>query len=322
MEPTNKAESLAGDVGPISPVTTEPEVVELRPIENFRVCPACLVTNSADDLYCTACGAALAGDPEPREPVNAAPTNRPVEADSGSRVGTSSPTEGSWPAAVAEPVMPHPDVYLNRASELTRPVKRRWPLVILGIFAAAATAVALTFVFLWHSQSQRASRLETTLNATRADLAQMRIALQSTQERLLSTTSLADKRRTVLLQAQDVLGKVDSLLSSVDNIQARARDIQSQRDSFTADSDTLTSTMITLGNYLIRTDPGYIDGTYLQGLISDANYELSVVRDDEASLGAADGQYNSASSGFGTKADAFSSSVRNLQKQLKGATTK
>jgi uncharacterized protein YoxC len=197
---------------------------------------------------------------------------------------------------------------------------RRWQLVFLAILAVAGAAIALTFVILWQSQSQRAARLQVTLNSTRADLAQMRIALQSTQERLSSTTSLANKRRAVLLQAQDVLGKVDSLLSSVDNIQSRARDIQSQRDRFTADSDTLTSTMITLGNYLIRTDPGYIDGTYLQGLIDDANYELSSVREDEASLGAADSQYNSASSGFGAKADAFSSSVRGLQKQLKGAT--
>jgi hypothetical protein len=78
--------------------------------------------------------------------------------------------------------------------------------------------------------------------------------------------------------------------------------------------------MITLGNYLIQTDPSYIDRTYLQGLINDANYQLSIVRDDEASLGVADGEYNSATSGFGNKADAFASSVRSLQKQLKGAT--
>jgi hypothetical protein len=80
--------------------------------------------------------------------------------------------------------------------------------------------------------------------------------------------------------------------------------------------------MITLGNYLIQTDPAYINTTYESQLIDTANADLASVRADQASLGSYDTGYGAASDRFGRHADAFTQAVRNLQKQLQAVATK
>lgn len=298
----------AGHVGEGSTeAATDGDVVELRPIGDLLVCASCLVSNSAADAFCTACGL-------PLRPAVTADDDRSAE----SSYEVSDVVRTGWLAPdVASSVTQTSPV---RAPEpITASRVRRWPLLLTVLIGVAALAAAVTFGLLWRSATSQASRTEATLDVSQANLHTTEGALRDATAKLAAVTSLSDRRKAVLLQAQDVLAKVDPLLSSVDDIQSKATAIQAQRDTFTGDSDTLTQTMITLGNYVIQTDPAYIDQTYLQQLIDSANSELATVRTDEANLSGSDNGYTTASSGFGNKADAFSASVRSLQKQLKTA---
>ena len=299
----------AGHVGDDSPeaAAAEGDVVELRPVGELLVCATCLVSNSATDAFCTACGTAL-------RPAGIAEGDHIAE----SRLDASGVTQTGWPAADALPAAAQTTQVLAREPVPVTRV-RRWPLRLAVVIGVAALAAAVTFGLLWRSATAQVGRTEANLDVSQATLRTTEGTLRDTSAKLAAVTSVSDRRKTVLLQAQDVLAKVDPLLSSVDDIQSKATAIQAQRDTFTSDSDTLTQTMITLGNYVIQTDPSYIDQTYLQQLIDSANSELATVRVDEANLSGADSGYTTASSGFGNKANAFSASVRSLQKQLKTA---
>jgi hypothetical protein len=296
----------AGHVGEGSTeAVTVVDVVELRPVGELLVCASCLVSNSAADAFCTACGS-------PLRPVVTAEDDRSAEPP----YEVSDIVRTGWLDADVAPSVTQTTQVLA-PEPMTASRSRRWPLLLAVLLGVAALAAAVIFGLLWRSATSHASHTEAKLDVSQANLRTTAAALRDTSAKLAAVTSLSDRRKAVLLQAQDVLAKVDPLLSSVDDIQGKATAIQAQRDIFTGDSDTLTQTMITLGNYVIQTDPAYIDQTYLQQLIDSANSELATVRTDEANLSGSDSGYTTASSGFGNKANAFSASVRSLQKQLK-----
>ena len=281
----------------------EADVVELRPIENLRVCAECLVSNAADDEFCTACGAALQGTSVvPTEATQDAPLER---AAPGVPLGES----GEWTSSASKR-----DRRLSTFSQGSR-----W-VVVTGVASiAAGLAGTAAFAVLWNNESGRADRLTTTLAATEADLSATEGRLKQTERQLDAATSLAERRRNLLVQTRGVLGRVDALLSSVDNIQGRARDIQDARYAFSNDADALIATLVTLANYLIDTESDYLSYYYLNTLIDEANGELDVVRSDQYRLSEQDSAYDTASRKFGTQADGFSKAVRDLQRQLKAA---
>jgi hypothetical protein len=168
-------------------------------------------------------------------------------------------------------------------------------------------------------EASHASDLRSTLGATRADLAATQSNLQRANAKLVAANSLAERRRDVLLQAKDVLGKVDPLLSSVDNIQSKAGALGSDGSTISGDAESFIGTVSSLVNYLINADPNYIDYTWVNNEIDAANGELYTIRADESVLGGGNTAYTNASAGFGSKADAFTQSVRRLQKQLNRA---
>ncbi len=117
-----------------------------------------------------------------------------------------------------------------------------------------------------------------------------------------------------------MLLQVEPLLSSVDELQNLAAKIRDGRDSFASASGSLVGDLIDLGNYLIRTDPAYIDFYYMNSLIDEINGEISSVRYYSSALDDYDGSYLGASTRFDTRATGFTSAVRALQKQLREVT--
>ncbi len=294
-------------------VPADERVVELRPIASRGVCPACFVSNSASDVYCTGCGTTLSAD---------APRDSGVADPDGTAAGVTLPLPAPLPAehavklsntAVETPVRPQ-----HAATSQSQ----RWPLLLVGLLAVAAAAGAVAFALLWRSQSRHVDRVQARLEATQNDLSRVETSLTKTRANLTAVTSLAEKRRSVLVRTRDVLAQVDPLLSSVDAIQKKASDVRAQGDALSADADSLISTLATLVNYLVDTDADYVDWYYVGDLIDDANGELDSVRADETLFTADDASYNTASTRFGHKADDFSASVRLLQRQLKNVTTK
>jgi hypothetical protein len=276
-------------------LTQETEIVELRPIETLRVCAACLVSNSAADAFCTACGAALTGVP--------------VAADPELEVAHSREPKDSTSTVV------HPQIEPRVTA--AQPRKGRTTLVTIALGVATAGLVA--FAVLWQIQVSHAHHLATTLDRTRATVASTRMTLAQTQAKLTAATSLSEKRKQVLLQAKDVLAKVDPLLSAVDNIQNKATSLGDQGSSVAYDAEQFIGTVADLVNYMLQTSADYIDYNYVNQAINIANGELGTIRSDEATLSGDNSAYSGASSSFGTKANAFTSSVRALQKQLNGA---
>lgn len=191
-------------------------------------------------------------------------------------------------------------------------------LIVVSTLAVAAVALAATLGLFWQRERQHAHSLSTRVDVTRAQLHSTQSRLKLTEAKLAATKSLSEKRRGVLLKAKGVLAQVDPLLSSVDGVQARAGDLQRQGDALSGDAEGLIQTTITLVNYLVQTDASYIDNSYVNDLIDQANTQLDGVRADETLFAAGDARYSGASVTFGHKADAFSSAVRQLQQQLKG----
>lgn len=251
-----------------------------------------LVSNSGRDAFCTACGTAL---------------------------NTSSAHEvtiEAWSAASgadASPVVP--DTPLAPVASPSR--RRRWPLIVVSVIAAGGLAATTSFALLLRSEIHHGTRLEASLDANQSSLRTAQTALALTRGKLAATTSLAARRRTVLLQAADVLKKVDPLLSDADNIKQITSQIQTARDTFASDSTQMTTDLIYLENF--EANPQNYPGVDQASLVNQVNGELSTVRYDYAVLTTSDGTFSTATTTFGGHADAFTSAVRTLQKQLKSA---
>jgi hypothetical protein len=274
----------------------------------LRICPNCLVSNAHDDRFCTACGTQL-----PRvEEVS--------ETEDAGRQDEDAPE----PAGVSSPILISPPVPRSAFAPARSP---GWQLsggklaATLAVVAAAFAAL-VALAALWQTERNHANELQAHLSQSRLELASTKTKLAATKARLSSATSLSDKRRAVLLQAQDVVAKVDPLLSSVDNIQARAGNLASQGSTLAGDADSFISTVTDLVNYLVHSSGGYVDYNWVGQQIDTANSQLTTLSYDESSLSSGDSSYENASKSFGVKADAFSASVRSLQKQLKAATAK
>jgi uncharacterized membrane protein YgcG len=213
-----------------------------------------------------------------------------------------------------------------RSTFAARPASGRQPrsgkLVAAVIALGVAIAMLAAFATLWQLERSHASRLQADLSQVQTKLALTRTTLKATRANLASTASLSDKRRAVLLQAQDVVAKVDSLLSAVDNIQGKAGILESQGSTMAGDAEIFISTVSDLVNYLVRSSGGYVDYAWVGQEIATANSQLAGLRYDESTFSSGDSSYGGASRSFGLKADAFSSSVRALQKQLKAVTSK
>ena len=269
------------------------EVAELRPVENLRVCSQCLVSNSAQDAFCTACGTALH-----TSSVQEATTEAPLMA-------SSADASHVVPDTLAVPISaPSP--------------RRRWPLIVVAVIAVGGLAASASFALLWRSEVNHGTRLEASLDANESSLRTAQAALASTRGRLAATTSLAARRRTVLLQAAVVLKKVDPLLSDADSIKQITSQIQTARDTFANDSAQMTSDLLYLENF--EANPQNYPGVDQYALVYQVDGELATVRADYAALTSSDGSFSDATTTFGTHADAFTSAVRTLQKQLKSVT--
>lgn len=282
-----------------APETESASVHEIRPVENLKICPACLVSNSADDAFCTACGAAL-------EPAAEAPTE----------IRDAWPTEAEV-TAVQSP-LPAPAV---PSATATVPAARRGSRRLTAALLVCAAGL-VAFAVLWQMQMSHAHSLSHTLARTESKLTSTSVQLRRTQAKLSSATALSEKRRFVLLQAKDVLGKVDPLLSSVDTIQNKAGAVGDQGSTLTSDAETFISTVADLVNYMLNTNASYYDYGYINQGIDNANSELDTIRADEAVFASNTSAYGGASDAFSGKASAFTKSVRLLQKQLNEAASK
>jgi hypothetical protein len=282
------------------------DVVEIRAVEQLRFCSSCLVSNASSDKFCSACGAELPSTTEPGELPDADIEQTAVTA---AEDVLHAPVHGF--ADEAPTVMKHPGQSL-----------RGWQFPGAGLLLALAVAGLATFAALWQSQSNHATRLQRSLAKTSTELASTKATLLTTQAQLFSARSLSDKRRAVLVQAADVVAKVDPLLSSVDNIQGKAQTMSSLGSGLSGDAETFISTVAGLVNYLYRSEGGYVDYAWVNQQIDNANTQLNTLRYDESMFSTGDTAYGDASKAFGVKADAFSVSVRRLQKQLKDVTAK
>lgn len=272
-------------------------VHEIRPVESLKVCPACLVSSSADNTFCTTCGTQLTTSEAAALPEPATEVIEPV------------PPQIEHTAVIPPQPLPAPVA--------AAPKGRRWPLVVSLITLVLALAAAAGLAVLWQKESHRVHTLSRNLAATQASLHTTKATLKKTQASLASTQALSAKRRAVLLQAQDVLTKVDPLLSSVDNIQNKASAVVTQGSTLSGDSETFISTVSDLVNYMVDTNAAYYDYSYISQQIDSANSELDTIRADEGIFSDNTTAERNASDAFGTKASAFTQSVRTLQKQLK-----
>jgi hypothetical protein len=284
------------------------------PVELGRVCPACCLLNAFGHVFCTGCGAPLTAGTAQGATLGAA--------------GEASDPAGTTTVALPVPepvgVVALGDVPAPPGGSSSRPVgsrsRRYWPFLVLGLAIFAAGAAAVAFAVLWRSESRHAARVEAMLVRTESELAANRAALKKTEGSLAAMSTLAEKRKTVLMQTRDVLTQVDPLLSSVDAIQHQSGEIQTTSDKLSSDADQLVSSLATATNYLANTDPAYLDIAYYNSLIEAANSYFDSLRADESGLASSESSYGTASTKFATHADSFSAAVRKLQQQLKNAT--
>jgi hypothetical protein len=274
-----------------APTNIQVEVPELRLVSPPIVCPGCGAKAVTGDTFCTACGHGLTV-PDPAASVTAV-----------------------LPVAPAEQTLIAPPPKGHHPVETSRRRSKIWATV--GVLAVAAVLATVALAFLWRSQVSHSVRLQHKLDTTTAQLATTRSILASTQSRLAATSALSARRRAVLLKARAVLTKVDPLLSSVDGVQQQAGSVQGQGSTLSGDAESLIQTTVTLVNYLVANGSNS-DSTYVNALIDQANSELDAVRADEVLFASDTGAYDTASTAFGNKADAFSAAVRSLQTQLKG----
>jgi hypothetical protein len=327
--PADRQNSVRGDATETSPTAeTRPgEVHELRPIDKLKVCTSCLVTNSSDNLFCTACGEKL---PETVIGEEATPLSKSAyptvvegatgldalsaeasAADAGAAEEMAA--QERWPLPAREDkLVAHP--YVPVSADLVARGRRRWPLIAVLVAVLAGTVV---LGVLWRLQASDAQHLRRTLHATRLRLASSQSDLSRTKQTLAATSSKSEKRRQALVQTQDVLAQVDPLLSSVDGVQNKAGALGDQGSTISSDAEAFIGTVADLVNYMLQ--PGTNDYTYVGQQVDTANSELATMRADEGLFGDANSAYGTASTAFGSKASAFTQSVRALQKQLKGA---
>lgn len=306
MSEGDATEQRAEDHGATAPAaaTAPPDeavVHELRPIDNLKICSSCLVQNSATDMFCTACGAEFPPAPAAEEPTTEILDAWPAE-----------------PAPAVEQTTVQPPLPVSAGARSAS--SRRSRILIAALVAALAGLAAVAVM--WQMQTQHAHKLSRTLAATRGTLASTQSMLKKSRLKLDSANALSERRKVVLLQAGDVLAKVDPLLSSVDTIQNKAGTVGDQGSTLSSDSETFISTVADLVNYMINNDAAYYDWGWINQQIDSANGELGTIRADEAVLYGDTSAYGSASDKFGTKASAFTQSVRTLEKQLNAAVGK
>jgi hypothetical protein len=285
------------------------DVVEIVPVQEWRVCPSCLVVAQPEDVFCTTCGSELPalGNGPPlfnTPPEEAATATQHAWPESG-------PHEAEAPHLLAAPPAPHTVVTPPPRNRLWR----RFALAVLFVLLAAALGTAVVG---FHREQQAHRRALQALHTTRHTLAQTQAKLRATQASLRTTEILAARQRAILTQTGTVLKQVDPLLSNVDQLQQVTGEIQTARDTFATDAGTLVSDQITMWNDMIdAANANGWDVSYLNPLVDSVNNELATVRAEEGSLSAYDSDYQSASSRFSTRATTFTSSVRTLEAQLR-----
>lgn len=246
------------------------------------ICTACGAPLTPDDAFCTRCG----------EPTSSPGTVRGFQEI----------------ASLAQD---------TEASSIALAGRRRTRrLVYLAIVFVAATT---TFAALWLAELSRHSHTRSKLGAEISQLEASRRTLESElasmRAELADVTALSARRRNVLLKTKAVLRNVEPLLSSVDELREVTGHMQDLRNQFRASSASLVDDLITLANYLLRSD-AYYDRYWVNSMIDRVNGELETVRYYANSLTGYDGDYNGASGRFETRANGYSAAVRELQTQL------
>jgi hypothetical protein len=271
------------------------------PGESALLCPNCGQGVEGDDAFCTGCGAALRVDDET------------AAADVLSVGVKAAPIETVEVPAFSEVAAQDADARQQQSRS------RRW---MLPTFVSVSIALALLALgglgYAWHSERTKHHTAARDLDRADQQIADLSAAKARLSAQLASEQEIAARRAAVLKRADRVLQGVEPLLSSVDELKSITVDMQSQRDAFASDSAVLVDDLIELGRYLLA--PGVNNYDYVNGLISEINSELSIVRSDQDSLTSADSSYSSASDRFDTRATRLTKSVRALEKQLKVVT--
>jgi len=177
-------------------------------------------------------------------------------------------------------------------------------LVVVAV--ALGAVVALEFV-----QHQRE---QSRLSRARHELTQTHATLAATKAQLARTKSLSLRQAAILAQTAVVLKKVDPLLSDADQLQQITGSIETARDAFAVDSKQMTADLIYLENY--EANPQDYPYVNQYDLVAQVNSELQAVNADSANMTSYDGSFSSASTKFGNHANGFTTSVRQLQREL------
>jgi hypothetical protein len=252
-------------------------------------CSVCGTSLEFEERFCTACGARVFAE-----------------------------DSAGIEAVAAQPVGP-------RIALETDVSRRHWlrgrgrVLIPLGLCVLVLGAAIAALATLWRAEVRAHRHATSQLFASQANVGELEKSLERTKSSLAQAQALASKRKEVLLQANRVLKRVDPLLSSVDELQQVTSGIRTSRDTFAADSDQMVSVLIGLYNYVSQTSTDYIDWYWVSDQVNVVNGELATVRSDAATLSSYDSKYDDASTRFGLRATAYTSSVRALQGQLKDA---
>ena len=177
------------------------------------------------------------------------------------------------------------------------------------IVVAVALSAVVAFELVQHGHDQ------SRLSRARGKLSQARAALAGTTEQLARTKSLSLRQAAILTQTAVVLKRVDPLLSDADQLQQITGNIQTARDAFARDSAQMTSDLLLLENY--EANPQDYSNIDQYSLVAQVDSELQTVRADYGSLTSYDGNFSTASTKFGNHADGFTTSVRQLQRELR-----
>ena len=256
-----------------------------------QTCPAC-GEKTRSGVFCTSCGAALAGVP--------------VQAKNG--------TNGAQPVLVSEEGAPKASRFRGRLPKWPRRIRpnRVWILVAALLISGGAGA------FFWQDERAKHHEAARNLDQANAEIGDLTSTNARLTAALADAQNLAARRAAVLRRANRVLQGVEPLLSSVDELKSIAGNMSAERDTFASDTESLVADLISLANYLL--EPGVNDYSYVNSLIDQINWKLDTVRDGKASLTNYDGNYLVASNRFDTRATALTRSVRALERQLKVVT--
>jgi hypothetical protein len=189
--------------------------------------------------------------------------------------------------------------------------------IAAGTIALLALLACGALGFLLLSERSEHSETRNELRDSRNEEVRLERVNASLDDELARTQTLATRRAVVLRRARTVLRGVDPVLTSVDELQSITGDIQEARDVFASDSSELVDELILLGNYLIDTPSYAIDSSYVSSLVDEINEKIDAVRADAYSLDGYDSSHERASRRFDSRASAFVTAVRGLEKQLK-----